>query len=181
MTKRADQSDSFQWAQRSWVAKASLDYLDTRKESPLLLAQGTMIRFLRSRFARQESVHDYIGVLVPLEEAHLHSHSARCGKVEFEEDRRSADDIRANTDLHGDEDEETTLGTAFKNGDGEGDGMLQMDAAEYTIEGLRRDARKGEPGRRWTEYECELGVAFAYNKEAIRKPLTNCLLIGFIP
>ncbi|KAI1113017.1 sugar transporter [Nemania sp. NC0429] len=112
-----------------------------------------MIRFLRSRFDRRESVHDYIGVLVPLEEAHLHSHSARCGKAEFEEDRRSDDDVRANTGLRGDDDEETALGTAFKNGDGEGDGMLQMDAAEYTIEGLRRDVRKGEPGRRWTEYE----------------------------
>ncbi len=54
------------------------------------------------------------------------------------------------------EDEEAALATAFKNSDHEGEGMLQMDAAEYTIEGLRRDARKGEPGRRWTEYECEL-------------------------
>ncbi|KAI8946590.1 sugar transporter [Xylaria longipes] len=109
-----------------------------------------MKRFLRSRFARQESVHDYIGILVPLEEAHLHSHSARCGKAEFE-DRRGSDDGNANLD--GDEDEETALGTSYKNSDNEGEGMLQMDAAEYTIEGLRRDVRKGEPGPRWTEYE----------------------------
>ncbi|KAK5628796.1 hypothetical protein RRF57_004511 [Xylaria bambusicola] len=100
------------------------------------------------RFARRESVHDYIGVLVPLEEAHLHSYSARCGKAEFEHDDGSED---ANAvDL---EDEETALGTAFKSSDNEGEGMLQMDAAEYTIEGLRRDVRKGEPGRRWTKYE----------------------------
>ncbi|KAJ3566569.1 hypothetical protein NPX13_g7087 [Xylaria arbuscula] len=126
-----------------------------------------MRRFIRSRFARRESVHDYIGVLVPLEEAHLHSYSARCGKAEFEERRRgsgdddndSGDGINdqdanaAGSNYNYDEDEETALGTAFKSSDHEGEGMLQMDAAEYTIEGLRRDARKGEPGRRWTEYE----------------------------
>ncbi|KAI1822144.1 sugar transporter [Xylaria intraflava] len=114
-----------------------------------------MRRFLRSRFARQESVHDYAGVLVPLEEAHLYSHSARSGRTEFEEARQSSDDDDASVDLDSDEDEdeETALGTAFKNGNSEGAGMLQMDAAEYTIEGLRRDACKDEPGRKWTEYE----------------------------
>ncbi|KAI1156321.1 sugar transporter [Nemania diffusa] len=112
-----------------------------------------MKRFLRSRFARQESVNDYVGVLVPLEEAHLHSHSARCGKAEFEEHRRGSSELNANADFGDEEDEETALGTAFKNSDNEGDGMLQMNAAEYTIEGLRRDVRKGETGRRWTEYE----------------------------
>ncbi|KAI0913863.1 sugar transporter [Ustulina deusta] len=112
-----------------------------------------MRRFLRSRFARRESVHDYSGVLVPLEEAHLHSYSARCGKAEFEHDRRGSADAHADADLDDNEDEEAALATAFKNSDHEGEGMLQMDAAEYTIEGLRRDARKGEPGRRWTEYE----------------------------
>ncbi|KAI1126325.1 sugar transporter [Nemania abortiva] len=112
-----------------------------------------MKRFLRSRLARRESVNDYIGVLVPLEEAHLHSHSARCGKAEFEEDRRGSDDINLNANFGEDEDEETALGSAFKNSDNEGDGMLQMNAAEYTVEGLRRDVRRGEPGRRWTEYE----------------------------
>ncbi|KAI0509443.1 sugar transporter [Xylaria bambusicola] len=111
-----------------------------------------MRRFIQSRFARRESVHDYIGVLVPLEEAHLHSYSARCGKAEFE--HRQRDDGDAEDDNAADlEDEETALGTAFKSSDNEGEGMLQMDAAEYTVEGLRRDARRGEPGRRWTEYE----------------------------
>ncbi|KAI1350654.1 sugar transporter [Xylaria sp. FL0043] len=112
-----------------------------------------MRRFLRSRFAPRESVHDYIGVLVPLEEAHLHSYSARCGKAEFEEDRRGSGDAYASAHLDDNEDEETAFRAAYKNSDNEGDGMLQMDAAEYTIDGLRRDARKGEPGRRWTEYE----------------------------
>ncbi|KAI0114502.1 sugar transporter [Nemania sp. FL0031] len=112
-----------------------------------------MKRFIRSRLARRESVNDYIGVLVPLEEAHLHSHSARCGKAEFEEDRRGFNDINLDAHFGEDDDEETALGTAFKNGDNEGDGMLQMRAAEYTIEGLRREVRRGEHGRRWTEYE----------------------------
>jgi hypothetical protein len=110
-----------------------------------------MSRFLRSRFARRESVNDYIGVLVPLEEAHLHGHSARCGKTEFEAAGDGFNDASATFD-----EDESELGAAFKHGDNEGTGMLQMDAAEYTVEGLRRDVRKGEPGRRWTEYECEL-------------------------
>ncbi|KAI1439267.1 sugar transporter [Xylaria sp. CBS 124048] len=122
-----------------------------------------MKRFIWSRFARQESVDDYVGVLIPLEEAHLHSHSARSGKVEFGghrhgsdgHDARNADAGLDDDDDDDNEDEESALGgTAHKNVDNEeGIGMLQMDAAEYTIEGLRRDARAGEPGRRWTEYE----------------------------
>ncbi|KAI1494979.1 sugar transporter [Biscogniauxia mediterranea] len=106
---------------------------------------ATMIRnLLRSRFTRHESVHDYVGVLVPLEEAHLHGHSARTGKTEFEE-RRSYDD----------DDEDA----AKDDGDhGESTGMLQMSVAEYTIEGLRREVRKGEHGRRWSEYESAVSV-----------------------
>ncbi|KAI0528416.1 sugar transporter [Xylaria digitata] len=112
-----------------------------------------MRQFLRSRFRPRESVHDYIGVLVPLEEAHLHSYSSRCGKAEFEQDRQGSDDAHINADVDYDEDEETALGAIFKSSESEGDGMLQMDAAEYTIEGLRQAVRKGELGRRWTEYE----------------------------
>ncbi|KAI1211782.1 MFS general substrate transporter [Annulohypoxylon truncatum] len=91
---------------------------------------------------RQESVHDYIGVLVPLEEAHLHSHSARSGRSEFEEVRTSSDDP----------DDEAESGLP-KDGDSEHTGMLQMSAAEYTIEGLRREVRRGERRHQWTEYE----------------------------
>ncbi|KAI0389593.1 sugar transporter [Xylariaceae sp. FL0594] len=119
-----------------------------------------MEHFLRHRFARRESVNDYVGVLVPLEEAHLHSHSARCGKAEFERDV----DVRPDSDSE--EGGEAELGSAYKHGHEhghadhhEGTGMLQMDAAEYTIEGLRRDMRKGERhGRRWTEYELKSKV-----------------------
>ncbi|KAI1081203.1 membrane transporter [Whalleya microplaca] len=104
------------------------------------------MEFLSSRFRRQESVHDYVGVLVPLEQAHLHSHSARTGKCEFEERRASHD--------ADDEDVDEARGSqAAKDSDNEDTGMLQMSAAEYTIEGLRREVRKGERGRQCSEYE----------------------------
>lgn len=86
---------------------------------------------------RIESVHDYAGVLVPLEEAHLHSHSARTGRSEFESRLDDADD-----------------GVRGKDEDSERQGMLVMDAAEYTIEGLRKETREGRRGQ-WTEYESE--------------------------
>ena len=83
-------------------------------------------------------MHDYAGVLVPLHEAHLHSHSARTGRTEFEPRHDDAED-----DAHG------------KDEDSESQGMLMMDAAEYTIEGLRKETREGRRGQ-WTEYESEL-------------------------
>lgn len=95
---------------------------------------------------RTESVHDYVGVLVSLEEAHLHSHSARTGKTEFEEETR---DEEAEGLVAGDEE-------ASKDGENGGaSGMLQMSAAEYTIEGLKREVRKGERGKVETEYDCK--------------------------
>lgn len=88
------------------------------------------------RWNRQpESVDDYLGVLVPLEEAHHYSHSARSGKTEFE------------TDAGVDADEDDP-----KDGDNETQGMLHMRAAEYTIEGLRKEMRQGRQGS-WTTYE----------------------------
>lgn len=89
------------------------------------------------RLSRQpESVENYLGVLVSLEEAHHYSHSARSGKTEFE---------TADPD-GGDEDEDP------KEGDNETQGMLHMRAAEYTIEGLRKEMRQGRQGS-WTTYE----------------------------
>lgn len=90
------------------------------------------------RRARTESVHDYAGVLVPLDEAHLHSHSARCGRTEFED---APDDAASDQ------------GDAGKDRDDEGTGMLEMSAAEYSIEGLRKAVRSGERGKQWSEYE----------------------------
>ncbi|KAI1808110.1 MFS general substrate transporter [Daldinia bambusicola] len=102
--------------------------------------------FLRSR--RPESVHDYVGVLVPLEEAHLHSHSARCGRSEFEE-LGSDDGVGV-----GEQSEAEAGERPPKNDDdNEHTGMLQMSAAEYTIEGLRREVREGQRRHHWSEYE----------------------------
>lgn len=89
---------------------------------------------------RVESVRDYVGVQVPLQEAHLHSKSARSGRTEYESRPENHDD-------------DIELGAAEgKNDGGERQGMLQMDAAEYTIEGLRKETRQGRQGQ-WTEYE----------------------------
>lgn len=86
-----------------------------------------------------ESVDDYVGVLVPLEQAHLYSQSAKSGK---KAKSQSQDDDQL-------DDEET------KDGDYEMQGMLQKNVGEYTIEGLRREMREGRQGR-WTTYESEL-------------------------
>lgn len=111
-----------------------------------------MVRLLGWTFLqyRPESVHDYAGVLVPLEEAHLHSHSARSGRTEFEERRHEDEDGGADPLMRGDDND-----VDKDNESGEGTGMLQMSAAEYTIEGLRREVRQGERGRVWSEYECK--------------------------
>ncbi|RYP85616.1 hypothetical protein DL769_000957 [Monosporascus sp. CRB-8-3] len=102
------------------------------------------MRFLSWSFRRQESVHNYAGVLVPLEEAHLHSHSARTGKAEFEEIPDSADDAEEGYGVEP---------GAAKDQDNENTGMLQMSAAEYTIEGLRREMGKGGGRAGHSEYE----------------------------
>lgn len=104
------------------------------------------MRFRFPGLGRQESVHDYVGVLIPLEEAHLHSHSARSGRCEFEEAGNSSDDLDIDEPESG----------PPKDSDNEDTGMLQMSAAEYTIEGLRREVRKGQRRGQWSEYECEL-------------------------
>jgi hypothetical protein len=69
------------------------------------------------------------------------------GRCEFEEAPREEND-------HGDDGENgVDCGAAAKDGESESRGMLEMSAAEYTIEGLRKETRRG--GRRWTEYERE--------------------------
>ena len=108
---------------------------------------GSLLRF---RFGGSDSAADYSSVLVPLEEAHLHSHSARVGRCEFEE-RPPADD-----DDDDDDEEEAGVGGGHgsrKDRETESQGMLEMSAAEYSIEGLRKEVRRG--GRsHWTDYEC---------------------------
>ncbi|KAK3945995.1 MFS general substrate transporter [Diplogelasinospora grovesii] len=92
---------------------------------------------------RTESVEDYPGVLIPLEEAHLHSHSYRSGhRAEFEE--ASSPNGLADDDEGGNKDRDSDEGT----------GMLEMmSAAEYSIEGLRKEVRRGGKGEKWTDYE----------------------------
>lgn len=109
---------------------------------------------------RPESTDDFIGVLVPLDEAHRYSHSRKQGKTEYEEANTIEDpDIEARLDsLARDSDDGDDLDAAKEESDNEAAGMLQMTAAEYTIEGLRTEMRKGHgggPGGRWTSYESE--------------------------
>lgn len=87
-----------------------------------------------------ESVENYLGVVVPLEEAHLHSHSRRTGRTEFEERPTPDED---------DDDNDATKDAE------ETQGMLEMSAAEYTIEGLRKEVRKGKGES--TDYESKSG------------------------
>jgi hypothetical protein len=79
------------------------------------------------RGLRPAVVEDYPGVLVSLEEAHLYSHSARTGRTEFEE---HPDDRGQHDGDVGKQDDET-----------EGTGMLEMNATEYSIAGLRNEGR----------------------------------------
>lgn len=85
-----------------------------------------------------ESVDDYIGVLVPLEEAHLYSQAAK-----------------AKSASHGGKQEENEMDDLEMKEEREG--MLGGDAAEYTIEGLRKEMREGRRGQ-WTTYESESSV-----------------------
>ncbi|ROV96425.1 hypothetical protein VSDG_05413 [Cytospora chrysosperma] len=86
---------------------------------------------LRWRGSRIESVNDYTGVLIPLDQAHLHSYSARCGRMEYEEVPGNDDEDEAGFPKHRAGDDQESMG------------MLEMNAAEYSVEGLRREVRKG--------------------------------------
>jgi hypothetical protein len=96
------------------------------------------------RGLRRASTEDYSGVLVPLEEAHLYSHSARKGRTESEDhlDRHNGETNGKQDDDDEGHDEE------------EGTGMLELKAAEYSIAGLRKEVRRGARGK-WTDYESE--------------------------
>jgi len=82
-----------------------------------------------------ESVDDYVGVLVPLEEAHLYSQAAKAKSANHGEKREEGelDDLEMKE---------------------EREGMLGGDSAEYTVEGLRKEMREGRRGQ-WTTYESE--------------------------
>lgn len=95
---------------------------------------------------RPESVTNYSGVLVQLDEAHLHSHSYRSGSG----NKASGDGDGASTS-------ESTSKDDGDVADHEGTGMLEMDledVVEYSIEGLRKEVRRGaSKGEKFTAYE----------------------------
>lgn len=119
-------------------------------------------------FRRTESVHDYMGVLVPLNQAHLYSFSLREGRDDsaqsapvLDEDiearlnsvdeRRSGEEDGENEDLEAQKYEENN----------EAQGMLQKPSSgsEYSVESLKAEMRQGTgggPNGRWTTYESEL-------------------------
>lgn len=89
---------------------------------------------------------DYSAVVIPLEQAHLHSHSARCGRTEYEE-------------VPGVDPEDDGKDDA----DGEAEGMLEMSAAEYSIAGLRKEVRRRDGGgRERGVYESELSFCHCW-------------------
>ena len=102
---------------------------------------------------RATSIDDYAGVLVSLDEAHLHSYTHAHGPR-----RRPGYDDSSEDDI------------ALEEGAGDGDGvkvtgedeataMLDMTAPEYSIEGLRREVRSGgAKGEKWTAYESKLSM-----------------------
>lgn len=113
-------------------------------------------------FRRLETVDSYLGVLVPLEKAHKYSHSAKAGMAEFEDSDYVVDeDIEARLSAADRYDRASTdeidgLDDGKGNDENEAQGMLQMNAAEYTIEGLRAEMRKGQgggPHGTWTSFE----------------------------
>jgi hypothetical protein len=84
--------------------------------------------------------------LVPLDEAHLHSHSYKT----------RGSDSEAPLDEDAFED-----GGRDKDADDEDTGMLEMSTmSEYSIEGLRNEVRRGGRGKKWTEYERESDILF---------------------
>lgn len=96
-----------------------------------------MMRLLNWTIPRPRTPSSLDRVIVPLEDAHLHSYAARRGGAEA----RPEDDIE---DVEGE--------SGAKGSEHEGTGMLEMNVSEYSIEGLRREIRKGSRGK-LTEYE----------------------------
>lgn len=77
---------------------------------------------------RTPSSFDFERVIIPLEDAHLHSYSARLGT--------ESPDLMKDPDVD----------EGGKDTEHEETGMLEMSVSEYSIEGLRREVRKGARG-----------------------------------
>lgn len=95
---------------------------------------------------------DYASVVIPLDEAHQHSHSCRLRHRSDPEAEGQVDD--------GAFDDDDAVG---KDGDDEDTTMLVMSggAAEYSIEGLRKEVRRGRREENWTAYESECAGALS--------------------
>lgn len=96
---------------------------------------------LRPQSDAGASLADYSSVVVPLERAHLHSHSARCGRTEYEEVPGADLGHEGREDEEEDDEDDERL----KDGE-EGRAMLEMNPAEYSIQGLRKEVRKKDGG-----------------------------------
>lgn len=102
----------------------------------MALANTSVMRLLRWNFPRRAPP-SLDRVIVPLEDAHLHSYAARAGG--------GAVGPRVSEDLEDGEE-------PGPKGSHEETGMLEMSVSEYSIEGLRREVRKGSRAQ-LTEYE----------------------------
>lgn len=88
---------------------------------------------------------DYTTVVVPLDEAHQHSHSYRLRprpETDGPLDDDALEDDDAGRDKDGDEEDTTML-------------VMSSTIPEYSIEGLRREVRRGRREENWTAYESE--------------------------
>ncbi|EAQ92476.1 hypothetical protein CHGG_00711 [Chaetomium globosum CBS 148.51] len=91
---------------------------------------------------RSKTAADYASAVIPLSEAHRHSHSYRLRSQpepegQLEDEAFDEDD---DPDKDGDDGDTTML-------------VMANSAAEYSIEGLRREVRAGKKGGEWTTYE----------------------------
>lgn len=117
---------------------------------------------------------DYSSAVVPLDEAHRHSHSYRLRPRHESRERRGdgADD----DDNDDDDDDDGADKDGDEGEEGEGDtAMLVMTdvAAEYSIEGLRREVRRGRRGEdEWTAYESEYCLADLLSRWCTAQPST---------
>ncbi|KAH6630920.1 major facilitator superfamily domain-containing protein [Chaetomium sp. MPI-SDFR-AT-0129] len=128
--------------------------------------------FSLPRTWRRSGPADYSSAIIPLDEAHKHSHAYRLRRPrpststnttndvpppEDEEDEARGRGVGSggdgvNDDVEGEEEEEDDEDKDGEDGDTT---MLVMTggAGEYSVEGLRREVRKGRRGEGWTGYE----------------------------
>lgn len=95
-----------------------------------------VMKLLRWNVPRRRTPSSLDRVIVPLEDAHLHSHAARVGGAQPDDS----------------DDEEDVEREPGPKGSHEETGMLEMSVSEYSIEGLRREMRKGSRAQ-LTDYE----------------------------